>query len=582
MNKTYERLMLALCVFTLSACTTTTTPTPSNPSDAGVLAQSATPNLPAVATRAAQVQAALGNNPPVLILTDGVDDAQRAAEDLAVQDARFQKVYRDPTTNEAFRNEIFGVYPTRESDITPATTACRQSKCYRVEMYNYALNLTLVAIVALNARTVLAVNQIPETQPDLPPHLTDLAVQIATNAPEVAQALGTKPISGTAMMADTKTALNQTICERSRHLCVAPTFIQGSRALWAIVDLTDSRLVGVRWTELGASSGHPITEKQLENDVVSARYCETNTQLARNGWELNYILTSSDGLRISEVRFQNKPMLDSAKLVDWHVSYSGVDGFGYSDAAGCPVFSQAAVISYGPPQVEDLQQNGNSVGFVLRQEFQSEEWPLPCNYNYEQRYEFYNDGRFRVVAGSLGRGCGNNGTYRPVLRIAFAGVYTMAQWDGTAWKDWAVEQWSLQQPDSAYTPEGYLYRLADQAGAGYYIDPNRGQFGDGSRGDNAYVYATLHHANLDEGDSDMVTIGSCCNTDYHQGPEKFIDPTPEPILSSPLVIWYVPQLKNDDTPGHEYCWADSVLVAGVYTAKVWPCYAGPMFVPIQK
>jgi hypothetical protein len=45
-------------------------------------------------------------------------------------------------------------------------------------------------------------------------------------------------------------------------------------------------------------------------------------------------------------------------------------------------------------------------------------------------------------------------------------------------------------------------------------------------------------------------------------------------------MWYVPQVKIESTPGHEYCWADSTLVSGVYVAKEYPCYAGPMFVPI--
>ena len=40
-----------------------------------------------------------------------------------------------------------------------------------------------------------------------------------------------------------------------------------------------------------------------------------------------------------------------------------------------------------------------------------------------------------------------------------------------------------------------------------------------------------------------------------------------------FVLWYVPQMKNDDRVGHEYCWAESVLENGVYTAKTFPCFA---------
>jgi len=76
--------------------------------------------------------------------------------------------------------------------------------------------------------------------------LADLAVQIAIAAPEVGQALGVTPDSAQALMPQMKTALNQTRCERAQHLCVAPTFRKDARLLWAVVDLTDMRLVGTK------------------------------------------------------------------------------------------------------------------------------------------------------------------------------------------------------------------------------------------------------------------------------------------------------------------------------------------------
>ena len=79
----------------------------------------------------------------------------------------------------------------------------------------------------------------------------------------------------------------------------------------------------------------------------------------------------------------------------------------------------------------------------------------------------------------------------------------------------------------------------------------------------------------------MTTIGPCCNTDYQQGPEKFIDAEPEAITDAPLVIWYVAQIKNDDTPGAQYCWAESVLEDGVYVPETYPCPSGPMLVPVN-
>jgi hypothetical protein len=268
--------------------------------------------------------------------------------------------------------------------------------------------------------------------------------------------------------------------------------------------------------------------------------------------------------------------------VDWHVSYSGTDGFGYSDAVGCPYFSQAAVVAWEIPKVAELKDDKNStIGFVLEQTYRSEGWPTPCNYNYRQRYEFYNDGRFRVSCASIGRGCGNTGTYRPVFRIAFAGEQNnFYQWNNSGWEQWQKEKWNEQNSLSAYTPEGYQYKI--EAGQkGYYIEPGRGQFKDGGRGDFSYVYVTKNIAGREEGENDLPTIGPCCNTDYHQGPEKFIEPQPDDIKQSSLVVWYVAQMRNDDRKGNEYCWAENVLVNGVWNTKIYPCFAGPLFVPVK-
>lgn len=523
--------------------------------------------------RVEKIQNALKQTPPILAL-DGLDETNSAAQTLAIKDERFLRETRDAKTGEPLLNEIFGVYPLRESDFIPQTQTCRQSRCFRVEMYNFALNLTTNAVVDVNANKVLVVTRIPQSQPDIPPALTELATHIATTAKEVKTALG-----GTAenpLMANTKTSLNRTKCERSKHLCVAPTFVSGEKALWAIVDLTDLALVGVRWTEVG-TTGNAVTQKTLQNEVLTKQFCEKNTSLEKNGWKLDYILTNSDGLKVADVSFNGKPILTSAKLVDWHVSYSNSEGFGYSDAVGCPYFSQAAVVAAVEPKVSEIKD-----GFSLTQKYYSDGYPTPCNYAYEQRFDFYNDGRFRVVVGSLGRGCGNDGMYRPVTRIAFADAQNnFAEYSGGDWKLWEKEAWQNQKSETAYTPENFQYRINNSNNQGFYVAANRGQFGDGGRGDNAFLYVTRNSPDRDEGESDLVTIASCCNTDYKQGPEKFIEPQPEPINNSPLVVWYVAQLKNDSEKGKEYCWAESVIENGVYKVKEYPCYSGAMFVPIK-
>lgn len=573
------RIFLSLLIISAFAAACGNKPLPvsnvNNDEPPGILAagDSAFQNDSLIKARIEKIQNSLKQNPPILLL-EGLDERQNAAQNLAMKDEKFLRETRDKTSNAPLLNEIFGVYPLRESDFIQQTQTCRQSKCFRVEMYNFALNLTTNAVVDTNQQKVLVVTRVPSSQPDIPNHLTELAKHIATNANEVKTALG-----GTAenpLMANTKTSLNRTKCERSQHLCVAPTFVSGEKALWAIVDLTDLNLVGIRWTNVGLT-GQAVTQKTLQNSVLTAKYCEQNNAVEKNGWKLNYMLTNSDGLKISEVSFNGKPILTSAKLVDWHVSYSNSEGFGYSDAVGCPYFSQAAVVAAVEPKVSDIKD-----GFSLTQKYYSDGYPTPCNYSYEQRYDFYNDGRFRVVVASLGRGCGNDGTYRPVTRIAFADAQNnFAEWSGNDWKAWQTEAWQNQKSETIYTKENFQYKIANSNNQGFYVEANRGQFGDGGRGDNAFVYVTKNVSDRDEGESDLVTIASCCNTDYKQGPEKFIEPQPEPIQSSPLVVWYVPQLKNDSEKGKEYCWAESVVENGIYKVKEYPCYSGAMFVPIR-
>ncbi|MBP6432164.1 MAG: hypothetical protein KA319_10380, partial [Ferruginibacter sp.] len=491
--------------------------------------------FPFLTTRVNNIATVLASNTPVLLCGDSLSENQRKAEMIAIKDSAFTNFFFDPFTKKPFRNEIFGVYPARESDMPKMKTAYNLATTFRVEMYNYALNNTSIALVDVAQQKVLHRYYLSQTQPDISEALKKIATTIAIESKEVQNALGVKPTEKDALMASTKTSLNRSRCERSRHLCVAPTFVKGDKALWAIVDLTEHRLVGIRWTNVGTPgpADKLITEKKLQDDKITSCFCEVEQKLNKNGWDMKYMLTSSDGLRINDVTYNGKPVLKSAKLVDWHVSYSGTDGFGYSDAVGCPYFSQAAVVAWEPPKTAILTNDKNeSIGFVLEQTFRSEGWPTACNYNYRQRYEFYNDGSFRVACASIGRGCGNTGTYRPVFRIAFADEKSnFYQWQNNAWAQWQTEKWNEQNSLSSFTPEGYMYKIGG-TGTNYFMEPGKGQFNDGGRGDFSYVYVTKNAAEKNEGENDLPTIGPCCNNDYHQGPEKFIEPTPENIQNT--------------------------------------------------
>jgi Copper amine oxidase, enzyme domain len=544
----------------------------------------ASDSIPEVQLRRQAIIAAVKQPVPLLLLSESsLNTRQRKCQQLTLNAPSVRPLLVEPGTQQPLLNEVFQIYALRPSDYA-ALPECADGSCMRVEIYQYATNTTIIAVVQPEKDRVVRVGINKQTQPDLPNHLRQLALDIACASPEVEQALGFKPLPGNALMADTKTALNRTRCERSRHLCVAPTFVQGEKALWSIVDLTDLRVAGVRWTQVGGNTTPP-TERRIQNANITECYCEKMNTVERDGWKFNYILTNNDGIRISEVDYRGERVIDNAKLVDWHVSYSNTDGFGYSDAVGCPFFSTAAVLAIEAPRIGELIENGQVVGFALIQNYASEGWPGNCNYNYEQRYEFYTDGRFRPIVASLGRGCGNNGTYRPVSRIVLPGQQQQfKEWNGTQWKTWDKEGWQLQTETTPLSAEGWQYQVADAAsGRGFAIEPNRGQLNAGGRPDNAYLYVTLAHPELEEGHTDLLTIGPCCNTDYRQGPEKFIEPRAEAISGAQsLVLWYVAQIKNDDRKGQEYCWAEMQLKDGLYQPVVYPCYSGPMFVPLKK
>ncbi|HAD33000.1 MAG TPA: hypothetical protein DCF44_00575, partial [Chitinophagaceae bacterium] len=202
--------------------------------------------------------------PNPVIRLQNLNPLQNQAQELALLSPEFQKNLKDPDSGQPLRNEIFNVYQARPQEIPAGRNA---SEIFKVELYNFALNLTTTAMVDLGKKEVFSVQTLPESQPDIPVHLKDLAIQIAINTPEVIRALGYQPGETEALMANTKTALNRTKCERSMHLCVAPTFTKGDQALWCIVDLTDHRVVGIRWTNTGTEQPvRNISEKRLKFD----------------------------------------------------------------------------------------------------------------------------------------------------------------------------------------------------------------------------------------------------------------------------------------------------------------------------
>ena len=495
-------------------------------------------------------------------LSDEVTPAQAAAQELALADPRLQ------TLTSGHRTEVFGV---RE------VTTC--AGCYQVEIYNFDEDTAVIALVNPTSQEVLSVYTQPGVHPGINKRLADLALEIALNAPQVIDVLGYRPL--TADMAPVDATLLHTACVAG-HLCVSPTFDLGDRNLWAVVDLTTEELAGITWTPLAP-------ETAVVNPITPDGSCPPPGVVSRDGWQLVYETTGTDGLRAADVRFNGQLVLTSVKLLEWHVDYGST---GFQDTTGCGGGGGGfPIYPYGPTQVLDLLDGMNNlIGFEVVQDFRMPNWGANCNYRYEQHYQFFTDGRFRIASAAYGRGCGIEAIYRPIVRIDLAAGGSddndnFAYWDGVQWVAPITETYRVPYIEAGHGPheltaENISWRVTDAAGGGFLIEPAIGQFDDGGRGDQPLLYVTRHKP--EEGDGDMGIIGLCCLDNHEHGPEKFIfgtagnPQTPEPITNTNIVLWYVPQMATDGTPDSYYCWT----VTGEPNPETYPCFGGPMFIPI--
>ena len=514
---------------------------------------------------------------PARPLTDQPSAEQRIAQDIALADTAVQAYTLGN------RSEVFGVRPVQHQT-TLASASCASSNCQQVEIYSFATNATTSVIVDLASNEVLDVLYQPGLQPGINKRLADLAIDIAMNDAGVIAALGFKPTQ--VDMAPVAARMSGTSCDGG-HLCAGPTFRVGNRVLWAVVDLTEEKVAGLDWTE-------------VQPDGSSERYdplggfCPSPGNVNRDGWVMNYETTQTDGLSIANVTYQGREVLRNAKLVEWHVDYNGTYVYpGFFDVIGCTnvQYPGFPIAPYGQTQVMNLMDGASVVGFEVVQDFRMPNWGAACNYRYTQRMQFWQDGRFRIVSGAFGRGCGDSATlqqpyYRPVVRIDVAvdgdDNDSLLWWDGLQWQSQISETYRTPYAEVDHGPhstnaDGAIAAVVDANSGGYFIVPSQGQFGGAERGDNPFFYVTRH--NPAEGDTDLPVINPVDsykhNDDHMQGPDLFING--ESVEATNIVLWYVAQHGTDRVAGSDprYCWT----VSGEPTAETYPCYGGPMFVP---
>jgi hypothetical protein len=506
---------------------------------------------------------------PAAPLSDGLTPEQQLAQDLALSDSAVQAF------TVGRRSEVFGVGLVR-NHYTQAASECAAADCRLVHIYNWDENVAISAIVNIDSRMVVDVLRQPGVHPGINQRLVERAREIALADATLPGLLGFQPTAADLEMPMEGDAPG-TSCD-GLHICYAYTFDQNDRMLWVWVDLTTETVAGYRWTTVNPGENYLYTDTSLPIGG-----CPAGGTVNRDGWTMNHEVTGSDGLRVYSIKYNGEDVATSIKLAEWHADYGST---GYLDATGCSGGGGFPIYPYGNTLVLDLLDDQSQViGFEIVQDFRMGSWGNSCNYRYEQRIQFFPDGRFRTVSGAYGKGCGTNAIYRPLVRVDIAvdgdASDTFSMWDDGQWVDQATELYRTPYAGSngphEFDGSGYAWRIMDQAGDGFYMEPSQlDTFGDGSRGDDNFIYVALHKPA--EGDSDLGAVGSCCNDTHIQGPNNYING--EAINNTNIVIWYVPQMVTDASDGGNgyYCWT----LQGEPNPVTYPCFTGPMFVPVNQ
>ncbi|MGH2647626.1 MAG: hypothetical protein ACRDE8_08670, partial [Ginsengibacter sp.] len=116
-------------------------------------------NIAAIKERNERIKTALSQNTPILLL-ENLDNARALTQIIAVNDARFTYYLYDTASKKPYLNEIFNIYNARPQEVPQGYNA---ANVYRIEMYNYPLNLTTVGLVDLSTQKVISVNNYPQT-----------------------------------------------------------------------------------------------------------------------------------------------------------------------------------------------------------------------------------------------------------------------------------------------------------------------------------------------------------------------------------------------------------------------------------
>lgn len=536
----------------------------------------------------------------VSIAADQLSDEAARAQTLALESRQLRRVSMSE------RSEVFHVLTL--SRFRPnQRELCADVACYQVDIYDYTNRSTTTLIVDTTNERVLDSWQVANSHPVYSNAAGERAKELLLTSDKLAAALGRSVHRNEIALMQGEHA-NVDACD-GLDMCLTAVFVVDSGMVWATVNMQRDEVAAIWWTERpldGADAAKRAWEDAPQ--VAPTVDCGDTFSHSESGWEVNYEVTNSDGLYAYDIRFNDEVVVESVKLVEWHVDYTvqnnNASPSGFVDFVTCNPFAPSGkILAFEDPYVQPITATDGTTGFEIVQDFRQTFWGFTCRYRYDQRYQFFSDGRFRTVAGGYGRGCGNQqlseALYRAVMRIDFpagANGEQFEYWNGDGWTEQTTEAWfgdNKQTPWDGHNADhnGYAFRV-HSGSRGYYIEPGVGQFGDGGTGDRAWVYVSKYAAS--EGAADLGAFGStfayCCNDSYEQGPELFLNN--ETISGEDNVIWYAtdqatvteyganpppPEEPRADAP---YCWTSRDSSNNPTTE--YPCFAGPMFVPIGR
>lgn len=447
---------------------------------------------------------------------------------------------------------------------------CASRACKQVYIYDFAHDATVVAILADGQ--LIDARRIENATPPFNERIEKMAQRLIAESEIVQEAVGEVRDSAEIVIMQ----MQHPSCP-SDHLCVATTLWTDGGSVWVLVDVTLEAIIDLWWTDVTVNSQQPTVNSSPDLPFD----CDPHT-LTRDGWSLEYRITPSDGLAVADVFYNGKQLLHDVRLIQWEANYINDGNYGYIDYIGCGAEGEGhgfPIDPIGATQISEI-----AGGFELRQNFEMIQWGEFCNYRYEQSYEFYTDGRWRIVGRPFGRGCGDGrykeATYRPVFRIDFAldgiGNDYFQAWNGSEWQQYDTETYFT--PTTPNNPHGRAFRIFGSNGIGYEMEIGDEKLNEGGIEDNPYTYVT--RSRVEEGEFDLPTVGDCCQQDHQKPPFEFVDG--ETVAGVHLVVWYVPEALtqtkfafsqgNADAP---VCWTES-------ETEYYPCSMGPMFHPISN